>query len=272
MTLYAQNGMTANDRSVIRSATIAGTDVKVAVRAGPVGNLLLWAAARWHREVEPLRAPDGVLDCWGYAERLVRGSTTDLSNHAAGAALDLRARAHPLGTEPTRSYRPEQIAAIRRIVADAAPALRWGGDYVGRKDPMHLEVVADEATCSRVLTRLLNPASVLIPPVTPTPPEDDMQADERAALFEVRDGLRMAGIGKGRLPGRSTEQARIADDAFGWILTGAGRADDAARGIDALRAQVTELIGAGAAAQIDYQKLAAVLLPQLVAALTSAPR
>lgn len=96
---------------------------------------------------------------------------------------------------------------------------------------------------------------------------DDMQPDERAALLEVRDGLRAAGIGKGRLPGRSAGQAQVVDDAFGWVLTGAGRADDAARGVDALRAQVTALVGAQASAPIDYQKLAAVLLPQLVAAL-----
>jgi hypothetical protein len=77
----SQNGYAANDRSLIRSATIAGTDVKVAVRKGPAGDLLLYAAARWHREVEPLRAPDGVLDAWGYAERTIRGSSTTLSNH-----------------------------------------------------------------------------------------------------------------------------------------------------------------------------------------------
>ncbi len=96
-----------------------------------------------------------------------------------------------------------------------------------------------------------------------------MQPDERAALMEVRDGLRAMKPGA-RLPGRSATQQSTVDDEFGWTMTGAGRADDAARGVEALRAQVTALIGAQAAAPIDYQRLAAVLLPQLVMALTGA--
>lgn len=143
----SQNGYSANDRSVIRSVTIPGTDVRVAVRVGPAGDLLIAAAERWHREVEPLRAPDGVLDCWGYAERNIRGSATELSNHASGTALDFRARAHPLGTDPRANFTDGQIAAIRRIVGDSRGALRWGGDYSGRKDGMHIEINASPAAC-----------------------------------------------------------------------------------------------------------------------------
>lgn len=159
----SQNGYSANDRSVIRSATIAGTDVKVSLRTGPAGDLLLYAAARWHREVEPLRAPDGVLDCWGYAERTIRGDATTLSNHASGTAIDLRARAHPLGTDPAHTLTPAQIVAIRRIVDDCAGALRWGGDYGNparggvagsRWDVMHLEVNATAQRCAQVLLLL----------------------------------------------------------------------------------------------------------------------
>jgi hypothetical protein len=182
----SQNGYPAGDRSLIRSATIAGTDVKVAVRNGPAGDLLLYAAARWHREVEPLRAPDGVLDCWGYAVRLVRGSSTVTSNHASGTALDLRARAHPRGAAPAANFTPAQIATIHRIVADCRGALRWGGDYQSApKDGMHLEVTATEAACARVLAQLTaidHPASPTSPalaaatpvaPASPLPPEED---------------------------------------------------------------------------------------------------
>lgn len=147
----SQNGYTANSQAPIRRARIEGTDVSVGVRRGPAGDLLLHAAARWHREVEPLRAPDGVLDCWGYAPRTIRGSTT-LSNHASGTALDLRARAHPLGRSGT--FRADQVAAIRRILADCRFAIRWGGDYRGRKDEMHIEIVVDEDTCRGVLAGL----------------------------------------------------------------------------------------------------------------------
>ena len=65
----SQNGYSAGDRSVIHSVTVPGTDVVLPVRTGPAGDILVYVAARYHREVEPLRAPDGVLDCWGYADR-----------------------------------------------------------------------------------------------------------------------------------------------------------------------------------------------------------
>lgn len=156
MTVWSQNGMSANDPSVIRSVIIPGTDVRVAVRKGPVGDLLLYAAARWHVEVEPLRAPDGVLDCWGYAVRNIRGSS-EVSNHASGSALDLRARAHPLGTDPAANFSPEQISAIRKIVADCSGFLRWGGDYFGRKDGMHIEALGTEAGITDLMTVLTNP-------------------------------------------------------------------------------------------------------------------
>lgn len=165
--LLSQNGYAANNRGFIRSVVIPGTDVKVAVRKGAAGDLLLYVASRWHREVEPLRAPDGVLDCWGYAERMVRGSSTSVSNHASGTALDFRARIHPLGKRGT--YKPGQVAAIRRILADCRGAIRWGGDYVSRADEMHVEVVASEAACARVLAQLTSIDHPARPTPTPTP-------------------------------------------------------------------------------------------------------
>lgn len=182
MVIRSQNGYSADGRSVIRSATIAGTDVTVAVRVGPAGDLLLYAAARWHRQVEPLRAPDGVLDCWGYAARTIRGSSTTLSNHASGTALDLRARAHPLGRPATATFTPAQIKAIDRIMADCRGALRWGGRWT-RPDGMHLEVTASEAACALVLAQLAAAegadtaphaaVAATVPPARSTPPEED---------------------------------------------------------------------------------------------------
>jgi hypothetical protein len=143
----SQNGFSANDRSLIVSYAIPGG--KVALRRGPAGELLAAAARRWHAEVEPLVWPG----CWGYAERTIRGDSTTLSNHASGTAIDLNAPRHPLGTDPRTNFSPTAIAAARRIVADSAGCLRWGGDYIGRRDGMHLEVVAPEARCGQVLAR-----------------------------------------------------------------------------------------------------------------------
>lgn len=151
MTARSQNGYQANNRALISTRTIPGTTVRVALRDGPAGDLLLYAAARWDREVEDI---DQGADDWGYASRLIRGSATELSNHASGTAIDLNAVRHPLGQDPSLSFTAEQRAAIRRILADCRGALRWGGDYRKRPDGMHVEVVADEGRCAEVLAGL----------------------------------------------------------------------------------------------------------------------
>lgn len=147
----SQNGYPANDPSLIHRVVVPGTTVQLAVRKGPAGDLLIEAARRWNLTVEPLQAPDGVLDCWGFAERLIRGSLTMVSNHASGTAIDLRAREHPLGVDESRSFTPAQIVMVHAIVDAAGGCLRWGGDYIGRQDPMHIEINAPEAHCAAVL-------------------------------------------------------------------------------------------------------------------------
>ncbi|MEV6876246.1 M15 family metallopeptidase [Amycolatopsis sp. NPDC051128] len=122
---------------------------KVALRAGPTGDLLAWVGRQFHALVEPLIWPG----CWGYAYRDIRGAT-QLSNHSSGTALDLNAPAHPLDTNPAANFRPAQIATIRAIVARTEGCVRWGGDYVGRRDPMHFEINANEQRCAAVLAKL----------------------------------------------------------------------------------------------------------------------
>lgn len=135
----SQNGFSANDRSVIASYELPGG--RIALRKGDVSVILLFALNWWHNRVEPLVWP-GI---WGYAERLIRGSSTDLSNHASGTAADANAPQHPLGTAPTANFSAGEIAAIRALIAFCTTragkqVLRWGGDYFGRKDGMHLEI------------------------------------------------------------------------------------------------------------------------------------
>lgn len=242
MTVWSQNGLSANDPSLIQSVIIPGTDVRVAVRKGPVGDLLLYAAARWHVEVEPLRAPDGVLDCWGYAARNVRGSN-DISNHASGSALDLRARAHPLGTDPADNFTPAQISAIRKIVADCSGCLRWGGDYFGRKDGMHIETLGTEEAIATTLAHLMT-----VPP--------DPGGTDDMALNEHDIQTLIARLLATPLPdlypsGPPTRTMTLAD-VLCWAAANAGRAEfqaqtandklDAVRAdLDALSRQLTSL-------------------------------
>jgi hypothetical protein len=218
----SQNGYSANDRSLIRSAVVPGTTVKVWVRRGAAGDLLLHLAERWNRQVEPLFAPDGVLDCWGFAPRTIRGNMSVLSNHASGTALDFRARSHPLGRSGT--YTASQVAAIRRILADFRHAVRWGGDYCTRKDEMHVEIVVDEATCRAVLTAVTTNTN----PVTE---EDDMPTPEEIAAAVWRYGIRNGF-------GATVEAQQI-------LTAGEKRTADAQQALAALAGQVAQLQAAG---------------------------
>lgn len=81
---------------------------------------------------------EGISNCAGtYNPRKVRGSATKWSNHAFGAAIDLDAEANGLGT---KGDMPEWVVA-----AFKHQGARWGGDYRGRKDPMHFEFCQDAA-------------------------------------------------------------------------------------------------------------------------------
>lgn len=149
--------------------TVPGTNIRIPVRKGPAGDLLMWAAARWHREVEPLVEGWN----WGWAYRAIRGAS-QLSNHASGTAIDLNAPRHPLGVAASKTLTPAQIATIRRIVADSKGCLTWGGTW-GRPDAMHFEISANEAKCAAVLKSL----------TSPTPQEDDVRLPDLA----IGDGI-----------------------------------------------------------------------------------
>lgn len=160
----SQNGFRANDRSVVSTRNVPGTSVRLAVRNGSPGDLLLEVAARFHREVESI---EGVADDWGYAERNIRGSSTTLSNHASGTAIDLNATRHPLAKRGT--FTADQARRIRAIVGATGGAVRWGGDYSGRADEMHFEVNDGRTVeqCTAALARLRGSS----PAPTPSAPD-----------------------------------------------------------------------------------------------------
>lgn len=146
----SQNGYTANDESLIQTWTIPGTTRKVRLRQGAPGGLLVLLAAWFDKNVEDIDA--GQLDDWGYAERPIRGSTTELSNHASGTAIDLNATKHPLGERGT--FTPAQTAKIRAHLRQYDGCIRWGGDYTKRADEMHFEIVRDPEACATTLLQL----------------------------------------------------------------------------------------------------------------------
>lgn len=66
--------------------------------------------------------------------RLIRGSNA-LSNHSFGIAIDIAPTGNPLGSRTAR-WPAFAVQAFKKQGA------RYGGDYSGRKDPMHAEFVS----------------------------------------------------------------------------------------------------------------------------------
>lgn len=146
----SQNGWPAsNDPTelAIVNRRVPGTTRKLRV-AEAAAPLLISFARDFHKQVEEI--DEGQHDDWGYAFREIRGSTTTLSNHASGTAIDLNATKHPLGAEGT--FLPEQAKTIRRLCRKYG--LRWGGDYRNRKDEMHFEIALNPAQVRNLIRQL----------------------------------------------------------------------------------------------------------------------
>lgn len=64
--------------------------------------------------------------------RMVRGSNTHFSAHSYGLAIDLNASENGLGSASGGFYdHPDFVDCFRQF------GWKWGGDFHGRKDPMH---------------------------------------------------------------------------------------------------------------------------------------
>lgn len=128
----------------IETFRVPGTGVDLPVRSD-IAPLLIGLATEFHETVEPLDAGS----CWGYAYRLVRGGTTP-SFHSAGIAIDLNAPRHPLGKPGT--FSAAQAKACRALAGRYG--CRWGGDYHGRVDEMHFEIIVSHAAALDLVAHL----------------------------------------------------------------------------------------------------------------------
>lgn len=117
------------------------------VRWGDAHTILNELGRRFNSEVEAIRKDWS----WGYAKRPVRGASV-ASEHSAGVAVDFNAPAHGLGLSGT--FSGAQVRAIRKILADLDGAVRWGGDYAGRKDEMHFELQGGVAKLAKVAAKI----------------------------------------------------------------------------------------------------------------------
>ncbi|CAB4168600.1 D-alanyl-D-alanine carboxypeptidase [uncultured Caudovirales phage] len=136
MTLTSYNGWEASKEPAhikIKSYAIPGTSLKIRC-AEAVAPLIVGFCKEFNELIEPLDG--GQLDDWGYCFRMVRGTTTKLSNHSSGTAIDLNATKHPLGKVGT--FPAEKVPMIRALARKYG--LFWGGDYQKRKDEQHFEI------------------------------------------------------------------------------------------------------------------------------------
>ena len=150
MSLTSYNGYPASkdvDEIKIKSYPVKGTDRKLRC-AESVGPLLAAFASEFHELIEPI--DEGTFDDWGYAFRMVRGSTDRLSCHSSGTAIDLNATKHPLGKAGT--FPAEKIPMLRALAKKYG--LKWGGDFKSRPDDMHFEVEVSAAKAKALIASL----------------------------------------------------------------------------------------------------------------------
>lgn len=144
----SQNGWAIDASGALQDRTpIEGVDFPNGVLAGDVAVVFRYLIGRLHREVE--RIIPGA--CWGWFVKTIEGSTTP-SNHGSGTAVDFNATRHPMGARNTFSR--AQQATIREILADLDGVVRWGGDYTGRPDDMHFEIVKGAAAVRAVASKI----------------------------------------------------------------------------------------------------------------------
>ena len=131
----------------IESYAVPGTKIKLRC-AKAVAPLLVGFAAEFHALIEPI--DEGGLDDWGYAFRMVRGTTDKLSCHSSGTAIDLNATKHPLAAVGT--FPADKVPMIRALAKKYG--LTWGGDYRNRKDEMHFEVTVNAEKAAKLTAKL----------------------------------------------------------------------------------------------------------------------
>lgn len=148
----SQNGWPVDKTGSSQDRNPIYGNVKVpnGVRKGDVATVLRWVAERYNATVEPLVAGT----CWGWFVKSIEGSKS-ISNHASGTAIDLNADQHPMGVAASKNFTAKQIAACHAIVKAAGGVIRWGGDYTGRPDPMHWEIVGSAAATAALAKKIM---------------------------------------------------------------------------------------------------------------------
>lgn len=105
-------------------------------------------------------------DTGGFNCRKITGGT-DWSLHAYGIAIDINWSTNPYGPTLITDMPTAMVRDIKALRTNSgAQVWRWGGDYTGNKDAMHMEVIASPSALR---------TGIVTPTVTrPPSPEEDV--------------------------------------------------------------------------------------------------
>lgn len=208
--MYSQNGYKAKDYSLIATYTIPGTDgIRVSLRKGDVSVVLLYLLEQYNRFVEPLRKSD----TGGYNPRSIISAYT-LSNHASGTAVDTRWNDHPIGHRGT--FTAEQVRTINKILVVLQGVVRWGGNYRGRPDEMHFEVIGSPAQVKKVADMIRSGVIGTAKPVTSKPSIKDFPAYPGKPLERGMENNKHVATFQAKMKARGWKRMK-ADGDFGAI-------------------------------------------------------
>jgi hypothetical protein len=142
---------------------------------------------RFDAEVEEVT--QSTLDDWSYANRLVRGSSSVVSNHGSATAIDINALKHPRGARNTFSgAKAARIRRIKNAITDNSgrPVLRLGMDFTTTVDDMHVEINANATQVKHAANKIRKQ-------------EDDVSfADKHKLTAADIDAYRIAGLKVGQ--------------------------------------------------------------------------
>ena len=151
--MLSQNGWPVLAPQHTHLWVIPDTSRHLRLAGGPAGFVLTHLALWFHEVIEQLDA--GPWDEWAYAVRPVTGSSSVMSNHSSGTAVDLNAATHPYGQRDT--FGPQNRTRIRtRLERVYDGAIRWGGDYKTTPDDMHFEIATGRDSIAALAARLRN--------------------------------------------------------------------------------------------------------------------
>lgn len=145
--------------------------------------------------------PKDIDDEWSFNNRPI-GGTRIPSDHSWGLAVDLEATDYPWGS---RNRLPQWIVDVM-----IAHGFEYGGDWTGKKDPMHFGFAGTPTDADRITRGLRNPAVVPVytSAFAPPPPPDlsaihELLQQEDEEMIVMRDNKGIAFCGNGRVVGLS---------------------------------------------------------------------